>query len=116
DALTQHDGADVELAMLGKHRHAGVVRTEAFVGEVEGRTAVIVDDVIVTGTTLVRAAEACRARGATAVHAMATHAVFTPRTASVLATPAIDRIVITDSVAPDRVELGPLRTKLTILP
>jgi 3-oxoacyl-[acyl-carrier-protein] synthase II len=79
DALEQGNGSVVELAMLGKHRKAGVVRSEAFVGEVDGRIAVIVDDMIVTGTTLVRAAEACRRRGAAAVHAMATHAVFGDR-------------------------------------
>ncbi|HWU86551.1 MAG TPA: ribose-phosphate pyrophosphokinase [Kofleriaceae bacterium] len=113
DAL-EHEGASVELAMLGKHRKGGVVRTEAFVGDVEGRSAVIVDDLIVSGTTLVRAAEACRARGATAVHAMATHAMFGPAAAGALATPLIDAIVVTDSVSPERTALGEVRAKLAV--
>lgn len=113
DAL-ERAGETVELAVLGKHRKAGVVRSEAFVGEVEGRVAVIVDDMIVTGTTLVRAAEACRKRGAVAVHAMATHAVFTRATGGVLAAPAIDSIVVTDTVSPERIDLGPCRAKLSI--
>lgn len=115
DLLAHADGATVELAMLGKHRHAGVVRSEAFVGDVDGRIAVIVDDLIVTGTTLVRAADACRARGAVAVHVMATHGVFTPATGEVLATPLIDSVVLTDTVAPERIDLGPARGKLTVL-
>lgn len=115
DALERATGATVELAMLGKHRKGGVVRTEAFVGNVEGRTAVIVDDLIVTGTTLIRAADACRQRGATAVHAMATHGAFTAATGAVLASPLIDSIVITDSISPERVDLGVVRDKLSVV-
>jgi len=115
DDLEQASGAPVELAMLGKHRKGGVVRSEAFVGDVEGRIAVIVDDMIVSGTTLVRAAEACRKRGATAVHAMATHGVFTEATGGTLATPLIDSIAITDTVSPERIDLGPARGKLTVV-
>jgi ribose-phosphate pyrophosphokinase len=116
DALEHATGARVELAMLGKHRKGDLVRSEAFVGDVTGRCAVIVDDMIVTGTTLVRAAEACRARGATAVHALASHAVFTPAAAAVLASPLLATVVVTDTVAPGRIELGPAAGKLAILP
>lgn len=115
DALETLRGTTVELAMLGKHRKGGVVRTEAFVGDVKGRTAIIVDDMIVTGTTLVRAAEQCRERGAIAVHAMATHAVLSGAASRVLATPAIDRIVVTDTVSLDRTDIGPLRGKLAVV-
>lgn len=115
DALEADRHEGVELAMLGKHRKGGVVRTEAFVGNVEGRTAVIVDDLIVTGTTLVRAAEACRKRGALAVHAMATHGMFTAAAAPVLATPLIDTVTITDSISPERMDLGPVRRKVSVV-
>lgn len=116
DALERVTGMTVELAMLGKHRKGGVVRSEAFVGNVEGRTALIVDDLIVTGTTLIRAADACRKRGATAVHAMATHGAFTSGAGHVLASPLVDSITITDTISPERVELGSARAKLAILP
>lgn len=108
DRLETLTGTTVELAMLGKHRKGGVVRTEAFVGHVEGRVAVIVDDMIVTGTTLVRAAQACRDRGAIAVHAVATHGIFSAGAAEVLASPLLESVTITDSVTPDRVELDKL--------
>ena len=108
DTLESASGTPVELAMLGKHRKGGVVRSEAFVGNVDGRVAVIVDDMIVTGTTLARAAEACRLRGATAVHAMATHGIFGVSAATVLGTSLIDSVTVTDSVTPDRVELANL--------
>jgi len=115
DALEARRGPTVELAMLGKHRKGGVVRTEAFVGNVERRTAVIVDDLIVTGTTLLRAAEACRKRGATAVHVMATHGAFTAAASAALVSPLIDSIVITDSISPERIDLGPVRSKLSVI-
>lgn len=115
DALERAGAGTVELAMLGKHRQDGVVRTEAFVGEVAGRIAVIVDDMIVTGTTLIRAAEACRRRGAVAVHAMATHGVFTQAAGELLSTPAIDSVIVTDTVSTERFNLGSLRAKLTIV-
>jgi ribose-phosphate pyrophosphokinase len=115
DALEQGNGADVELAMLGKHRKGGVVRSEGFVGDVDGRIAVIIDDLIVTGTTLVRAAEACRQRGAVAVHAMATHGAFSAAAGGVLATAPIDSIVVTDSISPERIDLGPARSKLSVV-
>jgi ribose-phosphate pyrophosphokinase len=115
DALEHEARAPVELAMLGKHRKGGVVRTEAFVGDVAGRVAVIVDDLIVSGTTLGRAAEACRTRGAVAVHAMATHGLFSSAAADALATPMIDSVVITDSVSPERTALGAARAKLSVV-
>lgn len=115
DAIERTTGTSVELAMLGKHRKGGVVRTEAFVGAVEGRTAVILDDMIVTGTTLIRAADACRKRGATTVHAMATHAVFGVGAGATLATPLLDSIVVTDTISPERADLGPARAKLSVI-
>ena len=115
DALENVDGATVELAVLGKHRKADIVRTEAFVGDVEGRIAVIVDDMIVTGTTLVRAAQACRNRGAVAVHAMATHGMFSATAGKVLAARMIDSVVVTDSISPERTDLGATRDKLAVV-
>jgi ribose-phosphate pyrophosphokinase len=115
DALELSTGTTVELAMLGKHRKGGAIRTEAFVGDVEGRVAVIVDDIIVSGTTLVRAADTCRKRGASAVHAMATHGLFSAAAGTTLATQAIDTITICDGVSPDRMDLGPSRGKLAVI-
>ena len=113
--LVQRRGVRAELAMMSKHREDGV-HGEEFVGPVAGRVAVIVDDLIATGTTLVRAAEACRELGAVAVHAMATHATFTASAAGVLANPAVDSIVVTDTVSRERVDLGAAQRKLTVLP
>ena len=46
---------------------------------------------------------------------MATHGVFTAEAGAVLASPLIDSIVITDTVSPERIDLGPASGKLTVL-
>ena len=78
---------DAELAIIDKRRdyeRLGEVEVLHVVGEVEGRTALIIDDMIDTAGTLVKAAEALKANGADTVWASATHAV--------LSGPAVERI------------------------
>jgi len=66
----------VATAFAEKYRSDGILTGEALVGDVQGKTAVIVDDLISAGNTMARAAKACRARGATRVLAVASHGVF----------------------------------------
>ncbi len=72
-ALTRRE---VGGAYVEKFRSGGVVSGGRLVGEVRGRTAVIVDDLISTGATLVRAARACREAGAARVFAAAAPGLF----------------------------------------
>ncbi len=109
-------GRPVGAAFAEKHRAGGVVRGEALVGEVDGRVAIIIDDLISSGTTLARTAANCRAHGARAVHAAATHGLFMSGADAALSDPALDRVVVTDTVEPFRVESAQLRAKLTVLP
>jgi ribose-phosphate pyrophosphokinase len=102
-------------AFMEKHRSAGVVSGEAVVGEVAGKTAVIVDDLISSGTTLARTAHACKALGARRVFAVATHGVFAGDAGSVLGDPALDRVVVTDSIPPFRLSPPLLQTRVTVL-
>ena len=75
-----------------------------------GTAAVIVDDLIGTGTTLARTARRCRERGAARVLAAATHAVLAPGAGRALADPALDAVVVTDTVPP-----GAGSDRLTVL-
>ena len=81
-----------------KRRSEGVVSGDLFVGEVEGATALVIDDLISTGGTLVRAARAARRAGAKRVLALVTHGLFTAGAEAALTDPAIDRLAVTDSV------------------
>lgn len=102
-------------AFADKHRSAGVVSGELFVGDVEGATALIVDDLISSGGTLLRAARAARKAGAQRVLALVTHGLFMAGASDVLADPAIEHVVIADAVPPFRLDPELARRKLHIL-
>ncbi|WP_434664282.1 ribose-phosphate pyrophosphokinase [Paraburkholderia sp. A3BS-1L] len=108
-------GHPVEAAFAGKLRAGGIVTGKPIVGDLEGRCAIIVDDLIGTGTTLAQVAGHCRALGATEVHAAATHGLFLGDACVKLGGGALASIVVTDSVAPWRVPDGPLLDRLTVL-
>jgi ribose-phosphate pyrophosphokinase len=108
-------GGPVYSAFLEKYRSSGVVRGEAVIGEVTGKVAIIIDDLISSGTTLMRAAEACRARGATAVYGAASHGVFGGRANEILSSPALESIVVTNTIPPFRLQSDLVRRKLTVL-
>ena len=98
ETLAKLISAEVPLAFAEKHRSSGVVSGEALVGDVSQRIAVLVDDLVSTGTTLVRAARRCREMGAITVHAAATHGLFVGGAPILLASNDISSITVTDSV------------------
>jgi ribose-phosphate pyrophosphokinase len=116
EALEAARGQPVGKAFVDKHRSAGVVSGDLFVGDVAGATALVVDDLISTGGTLLRAARAARKAGAKHVIALVTHGLFMLGSAEILADPAVDRLVVTDTVPPFRLGTDAPCDKLTILP
>jgi ribose-phosphate pyrophosphokinase len=102
-ALEQLTKADVGSAYMEKYRSGGVVSGQLLTGDVHGKVAVIVDDLISTGGTLVRAAEACRTAGATKVFAAAAHGLFVGGATELFASAAIGGITVTNSVPAFRV-------------
>ncbi len=102
-------------AFMEKYRSEGVVSGEAVVGDVSGKMAIIIDDLISSGTTLARAAESCRARGATKVYAAASHGVFSGKASQTLSNSALEKVVITDTIPPFRLDPDLARTKLVVL-
>ena len=96
--LEQRLRRPVPLAFVEKFRSEGSLRGGTVVGDVRGRVAIVLDDLISSGRTLALAADACRERGAEAVHAAATHGVFSADAATVLDRASIDRIVVLDTV------------------
>src|SRR5450631_69 len=88
-----------ELAILDKERPAQQVAEIGYViGEVEGKTAVIVDDIIDTAGTLKAAADAVRDAGAKRIYAAATHGVFSGNAWENLAAAGFEQIVVTDTI------------------
>ncbi len=102
-------GAD--LAILNKERPAQQVAAINYViGDVAGKTALLVDDMIGTAGTLAAAAQAVRDAGARRIYAAATHGNFSGRAWENLASAGFEQIVVTDTIplpsgAPDNVRV-----------
>jgi len=101
------------LAIVAKHRpQQDVAEILEMVGEVQGKTAIIVDDLIQSGGTLIEAAEALLQRGARAVYACATHPVFAGQARQMLAASALAQVVVTNTIP---VALEPGHDKIRVL-
>jgi ribose-phosphate pyrophosphokinase len=89
------------LALIHKRRDPLVpnqVSVHEIVGDVEGRVCLIVDDLIDTGRTIVKAAEALKNAGASGIIVAATHAVFSDPATEILQSAFIDKVVVTDTL------------------
>jgi len=105
----------VGRAFMEKRRSEGVVSGEVLVGEVAGKTAIIIDDIVNSGMTLVRAAAACRKLGAGRIYAAASHGLFSANAGAVLADAAVDRLVVTNSVPGVRLQSDAVGGRLEVL-
>jgi ribose-phosphate pyrophosphokinase len=108
-----------ELAILDKERPAQQVAEIGYViGDVRGRTAIIVDDMIDTAGTLTAAAQTVLDEGAARVYAAATHPVFSGNAYENLASSGFEQVVVTDTIplrngAPDNVRVLSVADLLT---
>jgi ribose-phosphate pyrophosphokinase len=92
---------NADLAIVHKRRSrqiANSVEALEVVGEVAGRTCVLIDDMIDTAGTICAAAELLKASGAKQVYAMATHPILSGPATERLEKSAIDRVVVTDTL------------------
>ena len=113
--LERRSGRAVGKALIEKHRSAGVVSGSLFAGDVAGATAIVIDDLISSGTTLIRAAAACRERGATRVIAAAAHGLFTGGAPELFGPTGPDEVIVTNTVPlPSSLGLG-AAGKLTVV-
>jgi len=107
--------SDVHSAFLEKYRSGGIVSGNAVIGEVTGKVTIIIDDLISSGTTLVRAAIACQERGATTVYGAASHGVFGSTASATLSNAALEGVVVTNTIPPFRLDSNLAHRKLTVL-
>jgi ribose-phosphate pyrophosphokinase len=90
---------NVDMAIIDKRRpKANEAEVMNIIGDVEGKTCVIIDDMIDTATTLCKAAEALKNQGAEKVCAYATHAVFSSNALQKITDSILDEVVITDTI------------------
>jgi ribose-phosphate pyrophosphokinase len=99
ECLVRTLSRDVELAFMEKRRASGTVSGETVVGDLGGRAVVIYDDMIASGSTILRACQAARRAGAQSIHVAAAHGVFQPAALQLFETRVADEIFVTDSIA-----------------
>jgi ribose-phosphate pyrophosphokinase len=88
-----------DLAIIDKRRpRPNVSEVMNIIGEVEGRTCVIMDDIVDTANTLARAAEALKEQGAIKVLAYCTHAVLSGNAVARIEESSLDEVVVTDTI------------------
>jgi ribose-phosphate pyrophosphokinase len=105
-AYAKRLGAD--LALVDKRRpKADAVEIMNIIGDVEGKNAVLFDDLVTTARTLCQAAEAIRVRGAKEIYAGVTHGVFCPGSIERIAKSPIKEVVVTDTLQHEPGALGP---------
>ncbi len=106
-----------ELAIIDKRRTSGSDTTAyTIIGDVKGKTVLMVDDMIATGGTIVQAVNLVRERGARRIIVAATHGVLCGPAVDRLSRAAIDNLAITDSipVPPEKRERLPFLTVLSV--
>jgi ribose-phosphate pyrophosphokinase len=107
----------IGFAMLDKRRSTGIVSSENLVaGNVRQMSVLLLDDLIASGDTMKRAANALLTSGASQVIACAAHGLFTGAANELLSDDCIAKVAVTDSVAPFRLPAdASLRKKLHVV-
>lgn len=104
EALEKSLGKPVGSAYLEKRRSAGKVSGSHLAGDVDGAGVLVIDDIIASGGTMIRAAETFLEHGAARVLAYAAHGLFVGDAGAVVRNPVLERIVVTDTVPPFRLD------------
>jgi len=103
---------DADLAIIDKRRpKANVSEIMHIIGDVSGRTCVMIDDLVDTAGTLCHAATALKKHGAVKVVAYCTHAVLSGRAVENIKNSVLDELIVTDTIPlrPELAELGKIR-------
>jgi ribose-phosphate pyrophosphokinase len=109
-------GAPLAIADKVRKDHDEAAELVEIIGDVAGRDAVVVDDFTISAGTLVEAAEQLVARGARSVTAVVTHGVFAEGSMERLDRSPIERLIATDSIETQPVELSPKVSIVSVAP
>ncbi|EEB09660.1 ribose-phosphate pyrophosphokinase [Schizosaccharomyces japonicus yFS275] len=91
------DSMMMDFALIHKNRPHAFGTSLMLVGDVRNKVAILIDDLVDTGTTLVRAAELLKEHGASTIYALVTHAVLSDNALERIENSSIDKLVVTNS-------------------
>jgi ribose-phosphate pyrophosphokinase len=108
---------DSTLAIIDKRREATAIKAMTLVGNVWGKEAIILDDMITTGSTVTMAAELLMRHGARSVHACVTHPVMSRNAVNALQSSLVQSVAVTDTIpiSPEAAALKKIRV-LSVAP
>jgi len=115
EAMRKRTDRQIGIAVMEKYRSEGIVSGQTLAGDVDGKTAIILDDIISTGATILRAAAACREAGVGEIYAAATHGLFVAGSEKLFTDNLISGVVVSDTVPPFRLEPSLIKGKLDIV-
>lgn len=115
ESLEDRLGQDIGFGLMEKRRSGGVMTSGDVVGDFEGKSVLVVDDMIASGSTMISAAQACRAKGAGKVYALAAHGLFTAGAEALFTGEHFDRVFVSDSIPPFRLRDGAKTHRLEIV-
>ena len=108
-------GGEAELALVDKRRpRADVIEVMNLIGDVAGRDVIIFDDIISTGGTLVRAAQAIKDKGAQRIFAACTHAVFGDNVGERIQNSVLEELAVTNTIHRPPQDLPPKVRTLSV--
>ncbi|KCV72253.1 hypothetical protein H696_01652 [Fonticula alba] len=111
--IAERLGLDFGLVHKERRAPGSPVNDTTFVGDVNGRPAIIIDDIVDTGTTLLQAATVLRRQGATRVVALVTHAVLAGDTAALIGSSThLDELIVSTSVPLPKEKIEASRNKI----
>jgi len=111
------DRLNCPLAIVDKRRpRPNYAEVMNIIGDVEGKVAILLDDMIDTGGTIVNAAHALIEKGAVEVYACCSHAVFSPPAPEILQSSPLKEVVVTDSIHLPPEKVIPKLTALSVAP
>ncbi|MGV0023718.1 ribose-phosphate pyrophosphokinase [Phormidesmis priestleyi ANT.L61.2] len=106
---------DAPLAIIDKRRQAhNIAEVMNVIGDVRGKTAVLVDDMIDTAGTITEGAKLLREQGARQVYACATHAVFSPPAIERLSSGVLEEVIVTNTIPVEPENRFPQLTVLSV--
>ena len=115
ELLDMRLGRSAAFAFMDKKRSEGRLSGDTLVGDVRGRGVILLDDLISSGSTILRSVDACRAAGAARVDVAATHCAFNPQARRLFEPGGPDSVVSTDSIALDSAYACYVGNRLQIL-